>query len=575
MESIINASNEVASAFEGLWNFFSKPAVAWTENEIRIIGGAIVQAIDNYIFKTTTGLLTDIINAAGGDVQSYVSDSLGSIYDAVISTPKYVYYSSNIFANATDKLIRDLTSNVASHIAGIENNILWSMQSIANLDNELSTFATGIKTDVNAAFANLGLNANTIASWIETGVTNAITNVKFPSVNDIANGVTGSLGSVFSDAFKTLQGFWNDVSQGFTFQKTLILGTPNSVINNDITGAPTWLYNMFKGMLKQEQNLLVALAPKNPSDAMLFGTALTDITVVGTLIAEAIGLIADAAAWGDTLMIPTVIDTALEVTGLKAVTAAYYGAIINCALGENLKYFWNDKIQPKFMGEDTAERSLYYGQLSMIDYRRQLKWEGYNPDAIDAKAYTVYKPMPNRTLTRLIDENLIDDSTVLRELAKEGFDPSEIPVLAKALEGHKLISFQDNAKSLVYQWFRDGFLDKGVGTNILNAFSVPANQIGWIFTIANFEFTFQQQMKLTVMIIDEFKKGVLDYKDSLSMLVTLGMNNNRAVVLLKIAALQVAPPLPPSTRAQLLTEAFTDISPSSLFYQAFLKPKVS
>ena len=75
--------------------------------------------------------------------------------------------------------------------------------------------------------------------------------------------------------------------------------------------------------------------------------------------------------------------------------------------------------------------------------------------------------------------------------------------------------------------------------------------------MANYEFKYEQFQKLVVYVQDEFTKDLLSAEDAVNALVALGMDVNRATVLIATKGITQAPPPPASTRAAILQDALS------------------
>ena len=247
----------------------------------------------------------------------------------------------------------------------------------------------------------------------------------------------------------------------------------------------------------------------------------------------------------------------LEVLGVTEIAAALTGIIIESGWRLQMEYFFNYNVQPRRVDEGTSLTAVYYGARSLQQYQTDLQYEGFNDEAIAAKVATMFRPIPNIILNTMFDEGLLSDDQVQAQLAKRGFDPSDLATLSQALENKKLTSYQSTAASLVFNYFKDGMVDIPTAQGILASFNIPINQVNWILTLANYEYKYEQFTKLVTYVQDEFAKNIISASEAVDMLVALGMEVDRATVLIATKGLTQAPPPPASTRAQILQDALS------------------
>jgi len=372
-----------------------------------------------------------------------------------------------------------------------------------------------------------------------------VTEFTVHGLNQLATG----LGQFGHDIFMGLHNlpalFWN--------QLQVLIVQPFTAAVNAAGAAVIGAINEVNRVLK---STLLSLLPRSPEAAFDSAFLVAEIGVATLIAGEVISLAIEAAYPTKHLGVVEAFHKGLEILGVTEVTAALYAIVVESGWKLNLQYYFNYQLQPRKISPDGAVRGVWYGTRDIEQLRIDLQYEGYNSDAIDTIVSTIYRPLPTFLLARLLDTGAISDDFAAQQLAREGFDPQQIPELVVALQNLKLVPFQDTARSLVYSQYRDGFVREPEARNILTAFNVPRNQQDWVIELATREFEAKQKSLIRDVLLDLFTKGQLSQKDTSDALFLLGMSRDRADLTLSVIAIKQKPPATKQEREKIFAEVF-------------------
>jgi len=228
-------------------------------------------------------------------------------------------------------------------------------------------------------------------------------------------------------------------------------------------------------------------------------------------------------------------------------------------LFKQLEYALNFELRPRLTELSTETRAVWYGYESTDELRQALALEGFTPDLADKYVKTIYRPMPPFILRYLVETGLASHDFLTRQLAMEGFDPSDVPYIAKIFDALELVPFQNQVKQVIYTYYKTGLINDAEATQIMNVFGIPKAQQEWILKTASIDFENEQKTLLGNLTLDLLAKAEITVDQAIASLVKIGYRESRARLLANIRAVTAAPPPPKSTRAQLLQEALQNL----------------
>lgn len=380
--------------------------------------------------------------------------------------------------------------------------------------------------------------SNAVKTTADT-VAGAVSNTFNAIGNDIKNTVT----SGFSFLTNIGQTLWRDLTNFMSSYIKPFLST----LGHDLGSALTTVN-------RKIANGIIALLPKTPDQAISSAVLAIEVGLADFLVGEVAALAVEEIQPLKHQGIPEAFHKGLELIGVTEVAAAMYGIIVESGWGQQLRYYFNYNIQPRKIDIATAKTAVWYGVRDLGQFQEDLRYEGFNQDAIDAYTKTLYRPMSAFILEKLIELQVVDNAFALKQLNMSGFSPEDSASLLKAFQNLSLNAFQANAKSIIFQLYKDGFIDESTANTIMTVFAVPKDQQAWILQMAKYQFAYEQKLELRTLIIDEVKKGIITPDDAVNALIGIGMNEDRAKVLVEIAGITTAAALTKAEKAQVLQE---------------------
>ena len=528
--SIINAFNSdvvvpIENFFTGALSFLSgiPSTLGQIWNTISGIGTAIGNSFYGLIVQPIEGFFSGAISFLSG-----VPSTLGQVWSTISGLGDYVISGVSGIVSTISSALSTISSDVLN---GLNNYVVAPIEA----------FFAGIA----GAVGDLAQNLSAVGSFVVSGF------------NQLATGL-GGLVSDFTGAIASLgRAIWTALSDFVTKDVIPALQT----VWLDIQAGFAWIGQQMQGIFNDAMSLLrdglIAVLPKTPDEALDSAFLALGLGAGATIGGHLIGIAVDAThplkKWG----VQTLVQETLNVLGVTTLAGAMYGIIVSSGWGEQLHHFFNYNLQPKFIDSGSSAIAVYYGNRSVEQYREDLRYEGFNDDAINAKVSTLYNPLPRLIMQTMFQEGLIDDDTIRTEILKSGYDPAQAGTIVQALQNRNLVSYQDTVKSLIFSYFKDGFTDVNTAKAICSAFNIPSNQVQWILTLANYEFKYEQYQKLVTYVIDLFAKQELSAADAVDALISLGMDKDRADVLVATKGITQAPTLPATNRAQILQDALS------------------
>jgi len=515
---------------------------------------ALAGTFENVLNSTISGLWNDIVNAFNG-----LHDALNSLWNDLKGTLGAIY---NYLQTQVVPALGDLWNDVAGRLNNLGSVVasgLGQLQSavgsgMSGLINYISDGLNDVKatvvsdlgqawTDISSFVGNLEAQTQHLVGNL-TQVTVSAFNQLFSGFQELIMDVDKGLEQFATDVWNGMQLVWNKMLSPMLSDVEHAIGDFFNLIGNSLTSLIRDIENIARGDVVGE---LAGISASIGTSAVA--------AVAGLTLAE------NANPTSNMRFVES-LRTALEISGIAAIPGLVNGLIMNTALAKPLTYYFNYQIQPDHMPPQEAMRAVWYGALSQEDYANELRYEGFNENAIKAFLDTIYRPMPAFFLEKLAELQVVPNDFVLKQLMMEGYPPDQVNDIMVGFQNLELQSFQNNAKALVYEMYKAGYIDDAKATQILQAFSVPATQIKWILYMADREFEYEQKVEVQTMILDGISRGAWTPDQAKNLLIQLGMNASRADTLVKVKSIMAAPELPKSARAQLMQEALGLTLPS-------------
>jgi len=537
-DSIINTLNEISSEVGEVSSALT--ALAGTFGNVL---NSVISGLWNDITSAFNGL-HDALNAVWNDLKGAV----GTIYNYLQTQ---VMPAFGDLLNDVAGRLNDLSSVVASGLGQIQNAVGSGMSGLTNyIDNGLNDIKAAVVSGLGQTWTELSSYVGSLEGETQhlvgnlTQVTVTAFNQLFAGFQSLIVNVDKGLQQFATDVWSGMQLVWNKILSPVLTDVQHAIGDFFGMIGNSLTSLIRDIENIARGDVVRE---LAGISASIGTSAVA--------AVAGLTLAE------NANPTSNMRFVES-LRTALEISGIAAIPGLVNGLIMNTALAKPLTYYFNYQIQPEHMPAAEAARALWYGAIDQNKYAEELRYEGFNDEAINAFLQTAYRPMPAFFLERLAELQVVSNDFILKQLMMEGYPPDQVQDILTGFQNLELQSFQNNAKSLVYEMYKAGYIDDAKATQILQAFSVPATQIKWILYMADREFEYEQKIEVQTMILDGISRGAWTPDQAKNLLIQLGMNANRADTLVKVKSIMAAPELPKSARAQLMQEALGLTLPS-------------
>jgi hypothetical protein len=533
---------------------------------------AVSAAINSIVSDLTSSFYNYIVNPIVSGFNAYVVQPIRSfvysdVLPALTNLPGQIWsglvnYVVNPISGALSAAWHDIVSGIATlgsmvsgGLASLGNGLYaalstgWNVivsgvqAAISTVRTDLSAVGGAIMSGLTGFVGSIGGTLSSLSAYLTSGF-NSLTNSVGSALGSIGSQVSSAFGSIGNAIASGLKTIWSDLVTFFNdYVKPFFAEMGNAIASG---------LNTIQTAIK---NAILSIIPRTPEDAFSSALGFAEIGI-GTFVAgEIAALVVEAVYptkhWG----IPEALHKGLEYLGIAEITASLYGIVVESGWRVQLQYYFQYQLQYRRPDPATSIRALWYGVRTEGQVREDLRYEGYSNDFIDAAIKTAYKPLPPFILEKLIELQVVDDAFATRQLLKEGFDPADASSLLKAFQNLSLQGYQANAKSIVFAMFKDGFLDTGTATKILGTFAVPSDQQKWILTLANYQFRYEQQQKLTTLILDQYGKDIISADQAVSSLTALGMDPTRATILVKTKGITSGAAATKAQKAEILQQA--------------------
>ena len=516
VNALTAAFNTLLSLPSTLYTFFTTTL----PNALSSVESVILNALSG-VANAVAGL-PGLLNGVGATLQQALTSFVSFVVSGISSvfTPALNVLYNDLIRPAFDDLKAFLANPLASLSAlgsFLQSSILALGSTVtAQIGSVVSSLGNGL-VQVEHTLSNVGESVNTAFNQLATGL------------NSMLSGFATGLGAL-------AQEIWQAFNQYVIQPASIGLAEVSGVVGNAIAGV--------QNTIKQG---LVALLPRTPDAALNSALAAVEIGIGATLAGEVVAILGDFLHPIKRLGIQDALHKALDIVGITSISAAMYGIVVESGWGLQLQYYFNNELQPRRIDDASSQQAVYYGTRTLGQYESDLRYEGYNPDAIASKVSTLYQPINARMLVSLFEGNFVSDDFILAELRKEGFDPSQVNNILQALQFRAMAPFAADARTLVFTMYKDGYMDVATATNVMTLVGTPKTLQTLILKLGDFQFAYEQKLLAQAYTLDLVKKAVLAPEDGEATLTGLGMNAERAHVLIQIA---IATALPSPTKAE-------------------------
>ena len=540
----------------------------------------VVDPVENFFSSLLSTIENDVLGALNSvytQLSSAVSSALNTITNALTQLGQTIYNALSDFIN---NVVMPALHAVYTTLLNVFNTVSSSVESGFNtLRDFMGGVGTQILQGLNSVGSLLESDVTSLTHYID-GVFASLSQYVAQGFNTIVSGLE-HIGEVvvqgFAGLFQPLIQGVNAFISGFESFGTSLLST----VQKGIEEFGTELYDALKtiaqdilaglhdlveafsqGMQGLVQHFFDVITPRGRAEiSSVLDRALELTGIVGaTYVAGAVGTkIVENLHPLHSLHLQELFDRIVELFSVDKIPEKVVEGFFAFGLFKQLEYALNFELRPRLTELATETRAVWYGYETESELRQALALEGFTPDLADKYVKTIYRPMPPFILRYLVETGLASHDFLEKQLAMEGFDPNDVPYIARIFDALELVPFQNQVKQVIYTYYKTGLINDAQATQIMNVFQIPKPQQEWILKTATIDFQNEQKTLLGNLTLDLLAKAELTVDQAINSLVKIGYRESRARLLANIRAVTAAPPPPKSTRAQLLQEALSNL----------------
>jgi len=540
----------------------------------------VVNPVENFFTSLLQSIENDILTALNSvytQLSSAVGSALNTITNALTQLGQTIFNALSDFVN---NVVMPALHAIYSTLLNVFNTVSSSVESGFNT---LRDFMSGVGSQILQGISSVGTLLETdvenLSHYLD-GVFASVTQYVAQGFGTIVSGLE-QIGEVvvqgFAGLFQPIIQGVNSFISGFESFGTSLLSTFENgikefgaelydalkIIAQDILAGLHDLVNAFsQGMQGLIQHFFGVITPRGRADITSIVDRALELTgIVGaTYVAGAVGTkIVENLHPVHSLHLQELFDRIVELFSVDKIPEKVVEGFFAFGLFKQLEYALNFELRPRLTELATETRAVWYGYETEDELRQGLALEGFTPDLADKYVKTIYRPMPPFILRYLVETGLASHDFLEKQLAMEGFDPADVPYIAKIFDALELVPFQNQVKQVIYTYYKTGLVDDAQATQIMNVFQIPKPQQEWILKTASLDFQNEQKTLLGNLTLDLLAKAELTVDQAITSLTKIGYRLNRARLLANIRAVTAAPPPPKSTRAQLLQEALSNL----------------
>jgi len=505
----------------------------------------------NNVFNTIINALSQlgetVYNALSEFINNIVMPAINSVYNTLLNTFNNIANALESGFNTIREFVSGVGSQILQSISGIGNLI---ESDVTNLIHYLDGVFASISQYVTQGFGTIVSGLEHIGEVVVQGFAQLFQPV-LQSVNAFIQGFESFSTSLLSTVQKGVEEFGAELYNALKTIAQDILSGLHDLVN-------AFTQNM-QGVL---QHFFDVITPRGRTEiSSILDRALELMGIVGaTYVAGAVGTkIVENLHPLHSLHLQELFDRIVELFSVDKIPEKIVEGFFAFGLFKQLEYALNFELRPRLTELATETRAVWYGVETVDELRQALALEGFTHDLADKYVKTIYRPMPPFILRYLVETGLASHDFLTRQLMMEGFDPNDIPYIAKIFDALQLVPFQNQIKQVIYTYYKVGLINDEEATQIMDVFQIPKPQQEWILRTATIDFENEQKTLLGNLTLDLLAKAELTVDQAIASLVKIGYREERARLLANIRAVTAAPPPPKSTRAQLLQEALQNL----------------
>ena len=530
-----NIISTLSSAIQGI--------VGTLETALTDVGNFVVSSVQTFI-QDLESLGSQIYNFLTGTVLPDLQQGVTTIFNALSSAAGDI---EQFFSSAYNDL-KGALNTVGNALAQLGNTLVNDLASVGNLvETAFSTVVNTVEQGFNSFVSGLENIGNFILNGLQS-IFGDIANALLSSLGDLVKGFT-EIGSVVENGLKVLGNDLYDALKLIVNDLLSGLGDLVKAFESGLNNTINQFMNFIKPRGRNEIQDVIseALSISALASAVYIGGA------VGSKVVENLHPL-------HSLHLQELFDKITELFAVHRIPEEIVAGFFNFGIFKQFEYALNYLLRPRLTDLATETRAVWYGLETTSDLEQGLALEGYPSDLAQKYVGTIYRPLQPFILRYLMETGLSTQDFLVKQLSMEGFDPQDIPFIAKVFDALELVPFQNQIKSVIYQYYKVGLMSDSEATQIMDVFQIPKVQQQWILQTAKTDFELEQKQLLGQLALDLLAKAELTVEQTIEALTRIGYSESRAKLLANTRAVTQAPPPPKSTRALILQQALQNLS---------------
>jgi len=488
----------------------------------------------------------EVIKATLGNVYSWLYNTAASLWTAVVdiwaSIQLWLQTTFSAMITGIGDLVASSIERVKTALGAVADKIWSSMQQFWWwLGARLNSLWTWLGTIMGKVTSGIGNAISLVRIWAERTAGDIVTwwNEKFwPWLSNVFTSIVNLPRTIWQWLVKSLKAVWETVA-GFVIEvadKAIALLKP---VVERWAGAFQNLPATFLNWVAMTAGTNLALEPHRALSTT--GSLYMMSMVAGTgahVLATALNAI-PGTDWVGAAQLSAYI---AQAAGFEELTRATYGVLINEALTQPLRYYWNAQLRPHQPTEGAIfamgrKRGLTRGEFGeamakeglpewWIDKEYQFFWADPSPYwLLRMSEHSTPEMQPSSMYLRWLQDWLpnwrADPWAWFKmKLMLAGFEDTDIPAFIEGFQTRRLASAVTQVKTSVRAMLREGYWDQTDAAQALTPLRVRPEEITYMVLAEDLDYQNRYLDAQVQLSLESFRKGELSRQD-LSMTLSL------------------------------------------------------
>jgi hypothetical protein len=302
------------------------------------------------------------------------------------------------------------------------------------------------------------------------------------------------------------------------------------------------------------QSTLLAGGPGDPSTAPARATALLQTAHRLGLAAHTIGAAAEAFTPLKALGFTQAAAAIGDLAGFKPISAKVAESFVDGAITRPMHYWGNAQFMPEFMPPRDLIEMVHKREIDLPTYNGMLQYHGFNDADRALYERTVWRDPAVRDLALALQDATTDYEWILERVLKMGYSDEDAPRIATALFQRTQASSRGKVVSAAAAAFSDGYTDEGSFRSTLGDLGLRPETIELEVSAARLRELSDYVAQAVATYKKQYLNGVIDSGAFILALAGLGVNNDRAYLILADADAQRFPKIQAEEEAAVKEE---------------------